>query len=154
MRTLRTSTPICVPIRCLLERQRHPGLRVPGAWDTFELAVRAVLGQQISVAGASTLAARLAVKFGQPIETPFAYLNRLSPTSRILAGVTPQEIATIGLPRARAETLSHLAIAAERGELTFGPAATVEEVVANLRKIRGIGEWTAQYVAMRALRFP
>jgi AraC family transcriptional regulator of adaptative response / DNA-3-methyladenine glycosylase II len=134
--------------------KRHPGLRVPGTWDTFELAVRAVLGQQISVAGASTLAARLAMKFGQPIETPLGYLNRLSPTSRILASAEPQEIATIGLPRARAETLSHLAIAAERGELAFGPAASVEEVVASLRKIRGIGEWTAQYVAMRALRFP
>jgi AraC family transcriptional regulator, regulatory protein of adaptative response / DNA-3-methyladenine glycosylase II len=133
---------------------RHPGLRVPGAWDAFELAVRAVLGQQISVAGASTLAARLAAKFGQSIETPFAWLNRLAPTSRTLAAVEPGDIATIGLPCARATTLSHLAIAAERGELTFGPAATVEDVVAALRKIPGIGEWTAQYVAMRALRFP
>jgi AraC family transcriptional regulator of adaptative response / DNA-3-methyladenine glycosylase II len=134
--------------------RRHPGLRVPGTWDTFELAVRAVLGQQISVAGASTFAARLAAKFGQPITTPFAQLSRLAPTSRTLAAVAPEDIATIGLPHARAATLNLLAIAAERGELTFGPAATVEDVVASLRKIRGIGEWTAQYVAMRALRFP
>lgn len=132
----------------------HPGLRVPGAWDTFELAVRAVLGQQISVAGASTLAARLAAKFGQPVETPFVYLNRLTPTARTLASAEPEEIATIGLPRARAATLRDLAEAAERGELTFGPTATVEDVIATMSKIRGIGEWTAQYVAMRALRFP
>jgi AraC family transcriptional regulator of adaptative response / DNA-3-methyladenine glycosylase II len=133
---------------------RHPGLRVPGTWETFELAVRAVLGQQISVAGASTLAARLAAKFGQPMATPFADLNRLAPTARSLAAATPEEIATIGLPRARAATLHELARAAESGALAFGPAATVEDVIAAMRKIRGVGEWTAQYVAMRALRFP
>jgi AraC family transcriptional regulator of adaptative response / DNA-3-methyladenine glycosylase II len=81
-------------------------------------------------------------------------LNRLAPTARALAAVKPEAIATIGLPEARGATLRNLAVAAERGELTFGPAATVEDVVAALRKIRGIGEWTAQYVAMRALRFP
>jgi AraC family transcriptional regulator of adaptative response / DNA-3-methyladenine glycosylase II len=133
---------------------RHPGLRTPGTWETFELAVRAVLGQQISVAGASTLAARLAAKFGEPIETPFAPLNLLAPTARTLAAAEADAIATIGLPRARAATLRELALAAERGELSFGPVATVEEVVAALCRIRGIGEWTAQYIAMRALRFP
>lgn len=134
--------------------QRHPGLRVPGAWSTFELAVRAVLGQQVSVAGSPTLAARLAVKFGQPITTPFPNLNRLAPSAQAVATASPEDIATIGLPRARAAALHELAKAAERGELSFGPTATVEDVVAALRRIRGIGEWTAQYVAMRALRFP
>jgi AraC family transcriptional regulator, regulatory protein of adaptative response / DNA-3-methyladenine glycosylase II len=134
--------------------ERHPGLRLPGAWDVFELAVRAVLGQQISVAGASTLAARLALKFGQPMETPFAYLSRLAPTARTLAAAEPAEIATIGLPRARAATLRDLALAAEGGALVFGPTARVEDVVMALCQIRGIGAWTAQYVAMRALRFP
>lgn len=134
--------------------KRYPGLRVPGTWETFELAVRAVLGQQISVAGASTMAARLAAKFGEPIETPFDYLTRLAPTAQVLAATEPEQIATIGLPRARAATLRDLAAAAESGELTFGPTATVEDIVATMSKIRGIGEWTAQYVAMRALRFP
>ena len=134
--------------------QRHPGLRVPGTWETFELAVRAVLGQQISVAGASTLAARLAAKFGRVVVTPFAHLNRLAPAARDLAAAAVDEIASIGLPRARAATLRDLAAAAERGELGFGPVASVEEVSATLRRIRGIGEWTAQYVGMRALRFP
>lgn len=134
--------------------KRHPGLRVPGTWDTFELAVRAVLGQQISVAGASTLAARLAAKFGRPVNTPFSWLTRLAPAASALSAATAEEIATIGLPRARAATLRDLAAATEHGELTFGPATTVEDVVTTMSKIRGIGEWTAQYVAMRALRFP
>jgi AraC family transcriptional regulator of adaptative response / DNA-3-methyladenine glycosylase II len=134
--------------------RRHPGLRVPGAWTTFELAVRAVLGQQVSVAGASTLAARLAVKFGRPVVSPFPPLNRLAPSAKDLAAASPAEIATIGLPRARALALHELAAATERGELNFAPGATVEEAVTALRRVRGIGEWTAQYVAMRALRFP
>ena len=134
--------------------RRHGGLRVPGTWETFELAARAVLGQQISVAGASTLAARLAVKFGRRVETPFEQLYRLAPKARALAASTPEDIATIGLPRSRALSLHELAIAAERGELSFGPAVSVEEVVRRLRNIRGIGEWTAQYIAMRALRYP
>jgi AraC family transcriptional regulator of adaptative response / DNA-3-methyladenine glycosylase II len=134
--------------------KQHPGLRVPGTWDTFELAVRAVLGQQISVAGASTLAARLAVTFGRAVATPFPQLNRLAPAARDLAAATVEEIASIGLPRARAASLRDLATAAERGQLAFGPAASVDDVVETLRRIHGIGEWTAQYVAMRALRFP
>jgi AraC family transcriptional regulator of adaptative response / DNA-3-methyladenine glycosylase II len=134
--------------------RRHPGLRVPGAWTTFELAVRAVLGQQVSVTGASTLAGRLTAKFGKPVSSPFPHLNRLTPSAKDLAAASPADIATIGLPRARALALHELAAAAERGELSFGPAATVEDAVTALRQVRGIGEWTAQYVAMRALRFP
>ena len=134
--------------------RRHPGLRVPGAWTTFELAVRAVLGQQVSVAGASTLAARLAAKFGRPVTTPFPHLNRLAPSAKEVAAAELDDIAAIGLPRARALALQELAAATVRGELNFGPTATVEEAVTALRCVRGIGEWTAQYVAMRALRFP
>lgn len=134
--------------------RRHPGLRVPGAWTTFELAVRAVLGQQVSVAGASTLAARLAMKFGQPVSSPFPSLSRLAPSAKDLAAASPHEIAAIGLPRARAMALRELAAAVVRGELNFGPGTTIEEALTALRRVRGIGEWTAQYVAMRALRFP
>ncbi len=134
--------------------RRHPGLRVPGAWDPFELAVRAVLGQQISVAGASTLAARLAARFGVPIATPFPALNRLAPTAAALAAAAPEDLTALGLTRARTHTLRDLAAAAVRGELAFRPADRVEDVAKSLRRIRGIGEWTAQYVAMRALRFP
>ncbi len=134
--------------------RQHPGLRVPGAWATFELAVRAVLGQQVSVAGASTLAARLALKFGRAVTTTRAQLHRLAPSPADLAASSPEELATIGLPQSRARALHELALAAHRGDLDFGPTATVEQAVTALRLIRGIGEWTAQYVAMRALRFP
>jgi AraC family transcriptional regulator of adaptative response / DNA-3-methyladenine glycosylase II len=106
------------------------------------------------VAGASTLAARLAVKFGRSVVSPFPVLNRLAPSAKDLADAGPDEIATIGLPRARAMALHELAAATERGDLNFGLGATVEETVRTLRRVRGIGEWTAQYVAMRALRYP
>ena len=134
--------------------RKHPGLRVPGAWDAFELAVRAVLGQQISVAGATTLAGRLAARFGLPIETPLPALHRLAPTAHDLASTEEPEIAAIGLPRARAATLRALAQAALRGELTFTPGTRMEAVVTALRRIPGIGEWTAHISAMRALRHP
>ncbi len=134
--------------------RNHPGLRVPGAWSTFELASRAVLGQQVSVTGASTLASRLSAKYGQPVTTPFAHLNRLAPSAGNLATASVEDIAAIGLPRSRATTLRDLGVAAERGDLDFGLTASFDEAIASLRRVRGIGEWTAQYVAMRALRFP
>ena len=134
--------------------RNHPGLRVPGAWSTFELAVRAVLGQQVSVVGATTLAGRLSTKYGRPLITPFANLNRLAPSPSHLAEAKVEDIAAIGLPRLRAITLRDLGAASERGDLSFGLTASVDEVVISLRRVPGIGEWTAQYVAMRALRFP
>ena len=132
----------------------HPGLRVPGAWDVFELAVRAVLGQQISVAGATTLAGRLAARFGEAVATPFASLHRLAPTAAALAAADVTDLTALGIVRARAQTLRGLAEAAASGQLRFGPAVTDRDVIDALCRIRGIGEWTAQYVAMRALRFP
>ena len=134
--------------------RKHPGLRVPGAWETFELAVRAVLGQQISVAGATTLSGRLAARFGSAVETPFADLRRLAPTAHALASAELSEVASIGLPVARAATLCALAEAAVQGELTFTPMTQMEDAIAALRRIPGIGDWTAQYIAMRALRYP
>ncbi len=132
----------------------HPGLRVPGAWDMFELAVRAVLGQQISVRGATTLAGRLAARYGEPLETPFAYLQRLAPTPATLALADENDLAALGMFGAKARTIRDLAAAAVRGELNFGLTTTDRDVIERLCRIHGIGEWTAQYVAMRALRFP
>lgn len=132
----------------------QPGLRVPGAWDGFELAVRAVLGQQVSVRGASTLAARLSQEFGEPATTPHEAIIRFSPGAKALSGATPEQIATIGLPLKRATTLHALARAVAAGELRLragaDPAATMER----LKGIVGIGDWTAQYIVMRALRWP
>ena len=131
-----------------------PGLRVPGAFDAFELAVRAVLGQQVSVAGATTLSGRLVARFGERIDTPFAGVTHHFPAAERLSPVPAADLARIGLPLARAETIRYLARFAAQDGLTPRPGATLEDTVAQLKTVRGIGEWTAQYIALRALRFP
>ena len=127
-----------------------PGLRVPGCWDGFELAVRAILGQQISVAGASTLAGRLARKFGTPIAAR-SPLTHLFPRAEVLAQA---DVASIGLPESRAETIRSLARAVSEGRIDFDSVANTEEFQTRLRELPGIGNWTAQYIAMRALGDP
>ncbi len=132
----------------------RPGLRVPGAFDGFETAVRAILGQQVSVAGATTLAARFAEAFGEPIETPFAGLERLAPTACAVAGLAPEQVAAIGMPLARARTIVGLARAVDEGQLLLRPGSDPEKAAAVLRAMPGIGEWTTQYVLMRCLAWP
>jgi AraC family transcriptional regulator of adaptative response / DNA-3-methyladenine glycosylase II len=131
-----------------------PGLRVIGAWDPFELALRAVLGQQISVAGANTLSGRLAQRFGEPVATPVASLTHLAVTAHRLAASTPEDVAAVGLPRSRAATVVALAVFAAAGGLAFPPGVALEEMVARLAALPGIGSWTAQYIAMRAFCQP
>jgi AraC family transcriptional regulator of adaptative response / DNA-3-methyladenine glycosylase II len=134
--------------------KRHPGLRVPGAFDGFEMAVRAILGQQVSVAAARTVAGRFAATFGDPIATPFASLITLFPTAKRVAGLTPGRIASLGMPGARARTLIGLARAVADGRLVLAPNADIETTLERLRALPGVGEWTAQYIAMRALSWP
>ncbi len=130
-----------------------PGLRVPGAFDPFELAVRAILGQQVSVAGATTLAGRLAARFGDPVATPYPNL-RLTPVSAPrLAQASVAEIAAIGLPQARARTVQALAEQVACGAVALDGSAPVEATMQRLKALPGIGEWTAQYIALRALRW-
>lgn len=131
-----------------------PGLRVPGAFDAFELAVRAILGQQVSVAGATTLAKRLAQRFGDQADTPFPQLTHHFPLSSVLASAEAGDIASIGLPQARAGTIRNLAGFAAHGGLDMPPGLSLDEAVARLKTVRGIGDWTAHYIALRALRFP
>ena len=131
-----------------------PGLRVPGCFDTFELAVRAVLGQQVSVAGASTIAGRLVKRFGDPISAPFEQITHLFPRAETLAAATVDDVAPLGMPGKRAQTIIGLARFASEGGLDVKPGATLQQAISQLRSVPGIGEWTAQYVAMRALRFP
>ncbi len=128
----------------------RPGLRLPGAWDGFELAVRAILGQQVSVKGATTLAGRLAQAFGAPMDAGRG-LTRVFPAPEVLADA---DCAAIGLPGARAEAIRQLARAVTRGELVFGAVADPDRFIEDFKKLPGIGEWTAQYVAMRALGEP
>ena len=128
----------------------HPGLRVPGCWTGFELATRAVLGQQVSVKGATTLAGRVVKTFGQPFHGASG-LTHLFPTPEVLAKA---RLASIGLPRARAETIQALARAVCSGQIRFDGIVDSEAFLTRLREIAGIGKWTAQYVAMRALGEP
>lgn len=128
----------------------HPGLRVPGAWDGFELAVRAVLGQQITVTGATRLAGRIAQEFGRALPGPTAAdgLTHAFPRPELLA-----HAAIGGMPAARANAIATLAKAAADPRL-FEPGSGLGNSVARLRALPGVGEWTAQYIAMRAMREP
>lgn len=134
--------------------KRSPGLRVPGAFDGFELGLRAILGQQVSVRGASTLAGRLAERFGDPIETPLPCLNRVSPSAEVIADTRADSLAAVGLPKARAESLRALAGAVARGDVELTPGGDPTATAAALLELPGIGPWTAEYIAMRALRWP
>jgi AraC family transcriptional regulator of adaptative response / DNA-3-methyladenine glycosylase II len=130
--------------------EAHPGLRVPGCWSGFELAVRAILGQQVTVKGASTLAGRLVKAFGEAFSAPGG-ITHIFPRPEVLADA---DIAGIGLPRARAETIRGLARAVRDGRISFDAVVDSAEFLARLCEIPGIGQWTAQYVAMRALGEP
>ena len=130
------------------------GLRVPGTLDGFELAVRAVLGQQITVVAACTLAARLVQALGDPIETPFQGLDRLFPTPAALAAAEPERLGRLGIVRQRQGALQALARAVMQGQLQLHPGADVVRNCTALQALPGIGDWTAQYIAMRALRWP
>ncbi|MGI8546314.1 MAG: AlkA N-terminal domain-containing protein [Gemmatimonadaceae bacterium] len=133
---------------------RNPGLRVPGAFDGFELAMRAILGQQITVKGATTLAGRLVAAFGEPIDTPYADLTQLSPTPELMAGASVAEVATLGVVQTRARSIIALAEEIASGRLRLEPGATPESTIKQLVALPGIGQWTAHYIAMRALRWP
>ena len=134
--------------------ESNPGLRVPGAFDGFEMAVRAILGQQVSVAAASTLAGRFAAVFGEPLETPFPALTHVSPTPERVAATRPEEITALGILGSRANAILSLARAVESGEISLTPGGAPEETITRLKALPGVGEWTAQYVAMRALAWP
>ena len=134
--------------------KRHPGLRVPGAFDGFEVAVRAILGQQVTVAAARTVAGRFAAAFGDVIETPFASLTTVFPTAARIVDLPYASVARLGMPGARARTIVALARAVAEGELALMPNADIEATLERLRALPGVGEWTAQYIAMRALAWP
>lgn len=132
----------------------HPGMRLPGAYDGFELLLRAILGQQVSVKGATTLAGRMAAAFGAPIVTPAPALRFITPDPARIAAASVDQIAQIGMPGKRAQTIRTVARAAADGELVLAPGSDPDAVRARLIEVPGIGEWTASYVAMRALAWP
>ena len=132
--------------------KKNPGLRLPSGWDGFEIAVRAVIGQQVSVAAARTLTARLAQHHGTTLATPFEpELTHLFPTPEALVDV---DLTRIGLTRARASTISGLSRALLEGRVDFQPERTLEDFTARWVALPGIGPWTANYIALRATGHP
>ena len=134
--------------------QAMPGLRVPGAFDNMELGLRAILGQQVSVAGATTISGRLVARFGTACQSPYPQLSYFFPDANTLANASIDEIASLGMPGRRAATIKHFAEFCQHGGLQLKPGSELADVIHQLKQLPGIGEWTAQYIAMRALRFP
>ena len=133
------------------------GTRVPGCFNAFEMSVRAVLGQQITVKAASTLAARIVQAYGVPVQTGIEGLTHIFPTPEIIldmgAAIT-DKLGVLGVTSARSQTIYQLAQALAAGEIDFGLCHSPEEEMKKLLAIRGIGGWTAQYMAMRAMEWP
>ena len=127
-----------------------PGTRLPGAIDGFEMAIRAIVGQQVSVSGARTTLGRISARFGEALAEPVGPVTHLFPSPERLAQVPRSEL---GMPGARADAIRTVAAAAASGELDLSGdgGADAGSTLDLLRAIRGVGEWTAAYVAMRAL---
>ncbi|EJN29654.1 3-methyladenine DNA glycosylase/8-oxoguanine DNA glycosylase [Pseudomonas sp. GM78] len=125
----------------------RPGLRVPGTWDGLELAIRAVLGQQITVGAAIKLAGKLVAQYGAPLSSPRGGLTHVFPEAAVLAAA---DLATLGMPKSRGRTLSGVAQAVLDDPLLFEPGR--QDAVKRLLALYGIGDWTAQYIALRQLR--
>lgn len=132
----------------------NPGLRIPGAFDGFELAVRAILGQQVSVQAACVIAGRFMQAFGEPIETAFPALNKIAPTPARIAQLEPETIAEQGIIKSRAKAIVALAQKVAAKEIVLRPGVDVDATIEKLCQVPGIGPWTAHYVAMRALGYP
>jgi AraC family transcriptional regulator, regulatory protein of adaptative response / DNA-3-methyladenine glycosylase II len=134
----------------------NPGRRVPGAFDGFELGLRAILGQQVTVNAARTIACRFVAASGDPVVTPFAELNRLTPAAARVAALSVDDIARHGIVSARCRSMIALAQAQQSGSLGLdgGADRRPEDAIARLVALPGVGQWTAHYIAMRALRWP
>lgn len=137
-----------LPLPCV------PGLRLLGGIDSFEVAVRVILGQQVTVAAARTLTHRLVEALGEPIDTPFSGLTRLFPSASVVAAADPDQIGRLGIVRQRVRAIQALATAVSSGQLELHPGAPLASTLERLRALPGIGEWTVQLVAMRALAWP
>jgi AraC family transcriptional regulator, regulatory protein of adaptative response / DNA-3-methyladenine glycosylase II len=142
------------PVLATLPGAPVPGIRVPGAMDGFESALRVILGQQVSVAAARTLTRRLLDAFGDPIETPFPDLTRLFPTPDRIAAADPDAIGRLGIVRQRVRALQALAAEVAAGRIVLHPTAPLQPTLDALRALPGIGEWSVQLIALRALGWP
>ena len=134
--------------------KRQSGLRVPGAFDGFELALRAILGQQVTVKAATTIFGRFATAFGEPAQAPYADLKFFSPSVERIADASVEQIIRMGMPGKRAQTIAVLAREVVDGRLKLESGVSLEQTLERLQEIPGIGPWTAHYIAMRALGHP
>jgi AraC family transcriptional regulator of adaptative response / DNA-3-methyladenine glycosylase II len=134
--------------------KRTPGLRVPGTLDGFELALRAILGQQVSVKAASTLFRRFVEKYGDGIATPHEKLNRLAPSAAVIAKAELQDLISLGLTQRRAQTISTVAKTLASEKIVLLPNGDTNAIRSALLELPGIGPWTADYIAMRCLADP
>jgi AraC family transcriptional regulator of adaptative response / DNA-3-methyladenine glycosylase II len=130
------------------------GMRVPGSLDGFEIAVRAILGQQVTVAAGRTFTQRVLQTFGEPIQTPWPQITRCFPKAQTLAQASPQSLGAVGIVKQRQAALIALSRAVADGELNLNSPPQPLKVIEQLQQLLGIGEWTANYIAMRALRWP
>ncbi len=134
--------------------RQWPGLRVPGAFDGFECGIRTILGQQVSVRAATTIAGRLASQFGRPCATPYDSLTTAFPTPEALAAASIIELKALGLTTRRAETIKGFANAVASGHIRLEPGADPDRVRSAMLALPGIGSWTAEYLLMRAVGWP
>ena len=148
------ATPQPIALHLGLLAENHPGLRVPGSFDGFEMVLRAILGQQISVKAATTFAGRLTNQFGQQIVTPFPGLTHLAPTAPVIAASTISELTKIGITQSRATSILAMAQAVATGSVTLDVAVSIDRALAKLKELPGIGDWTVQYFAMRVFGWP
>lgn len=134
---------------------KHSGLRVPGSCDAFELCLFSILGQQVSIRAAVTLLGRIVDKFGESIETPFNSLNKVTPTSAAFRDIAPAELKDLGITSAKVRTMLELSCGIESGAIPLpGHSSHSAKLIDDLLTVPGIGSWTAQYIAMRAAKWP
>jgi AraC family transcriptional regulator, regulatory protein of adaptative response / DNA-3-methyladenine glycosylase II len=130
------------------------GLRVPGALDGFEVAIRAIVGQQVTVAAGRRFVQRMVDAFGAPISTPYPQISKLFPTAEKLAKTPPEQLGALGIVRQRQDAIIALSRAVAAGEIDLNASSNALATIEQLKALPGIGDWTAQYIAMRALRWP
>lgn len=133
---------------------QNPGLRVPGCFNGFELACRAIFGQQVTVKAATTIASRFVERFGEPYASPFPALTHLFPSPESIASASVGDIAQLGMPAARAKSVIAMAEAIATHNIVLEPHMSPENTMQALTALPGIGAWTAHYIAMRALQWP
>jgi AraC family transcriptional regulator of adaptative response / DNA-3-methyladenine glycosylase II len=142
------------PVLATLPLAPRPGLRLPGTLDGFEAAVRVILGQQVTVKAGCTLAQRLVAHFGEPLATPYPALTHVFPSAAVLAEADPAAIGQLGIVRQRVAALQALARAVVAGRLVLDRSAPLQATLETLQALPGVGDWTAQVIAMRVLGWP